>query len=151
MIMDKEALFFDEVTLPTAATLASSSYDLGAAGLRPGMGEMVRLFAQITGANAAGLTNALIQVVADTVATLASPTVLYATPVVVTATMVVGYRFNIPALPVDNIAEQFIGLTVVTTGPAPTGLARLSGGIITGDQNLQIGWPGVAAETGFNR
>jgi len=151
MLMDREALFFDDVLTSTADPIISEGYDLGAIGLLPGMGEMVRLFAQITVADAAGGTNIAMEVISATNGALTgTPTILYATPVVVTATLVVGYRFNIPALPVDNIAQQFIGLRAQTVGVF-TGTAAITGGIITGDQNLQIGFPGVAAETGFNR
>jgi hypothetical protein len=157
MYFDRQNLFtgtaaggtdYTEMT-GAAGDYETEALDLVTAGINPGSGELVRIFCQVIVAFAGG-TSMIVKVVTDTVATLASPTIIYETESVLTATMVAGYRFAIPAIPVANLAERYFGLVFTTTGTfTGAGTNQVVAGIVHDEQQNDSGWPGVAAVTGF--
>lgn len=145
MLLDYNRLFFDDEAITAASTYESDSLDLSASPKPFGAGELVRIWCQVTTTFAGG-TNALINVITSAVAALTTPTILYATPVVLTATLVAGYRFAIPAMPVANLAQRYFGLSCTSTGTHTAG--TISAGIVTNEQDHEnaSNWNAV---TGF--
>lgn len=148
MILDKQSLFFEDLPITAAATYNSNAegitpYDLGAGGRDIGPGELVPLFCQVT-ATATGGTSVQVKVVTDDDIDLGSPTILYSTEAILTAVLVAGYKFNVPAVPRNLITERYLGMIIISLGVDTT--LTLTGGILWDQQTADAGWTAV---TGF--
>ena len=125
MILDRENLVSDDQAV-TATAASTDVIDLGGANsgdMAPG--EPLNLFCQVSEADFAGGTSIAVSVRTDTVANMASPTVLFSTPAIPVASLVAGYKFALGSLPEG--AERYLDFNYTVVGTMSAG--KLTGGI----------------------
>jgi len=120
MILDKQALFSEDQALTTTA-VSTNIIDLGAdttGTVTPNTKGMIELFAQITADTATG-TSVKVSLYMDNDEAFGSATLIGDTAVIVTASLVAGYKFALPRLPLP--VERYLRLTYTIVGTYDAG------------------------------
>lgn len=142
-ILDANALFSDSQDLAKAAGsyLSDKSYDCSLPGSDvqgntaphdPGQ-TTVGIVARVVEAFATGTSVQAQLVSADDAALTSNLTVLQETDVIPTASLVLGYRFKITALP-PGISKRYIGLRYVLAGASAFTTGKVTAGIVVTPQ-----------------
>lgn len=143
MILDQQNLFSDKQSItPATPILSTNTIDLGTTGVSPilgqlpsrdvGQGEPVDLLIQVVTA-AVGGTSVQAQVVqADNAALSSNLEVLAESGAVPTASLVPGYQFRVPFVPI-GVTKRYLGVRYVTVGTFTAG--AVTAGIVADRQS----------------
>lgn len=125
MIIDAQLLLSDDQALTTTAK-STNTLDMGANhALVPDKTERgeINLNVQVTAALAAG-TSVQVQVRESVNSDMSSPDVLIETAAILTATLVAGYTFRLPNLPI--ISKRYVDVNYVIVGVFNAGTVHAS-------------------------
>ena len=143
MILDVQNLFSDKQSLtPATPILSTNTIDLGTTGVSPilgqlpardvGQGEPLDLLVQVVETATGGTSVVAAVIQADDEALTSNVEVLAQSGVVPLASLVAGYQFKVPFIPI-GITKRFLGVRYTTAGTFTAG--QVTAGIVADRQS----------------